>query len=101
MPKDYYQTFDEEDITIDNTSGGVGLTSAKVKSNPPPRRISIFVETAQIRYTLKPGAAPTSSAGEVLNPFDRLNLENTSEADNFKAIRTGGTSANIRVKYQR
>ncbi len=101
MPKDYYQTVDEEDISVDNTAGGVRLTFAKVVAYPPPARVVIFVESAQIRYTLKPGEAPTSSAGEVLNPFDRLALDNMNEAQNFRAIRTGGTSANLRVKYQR
>jgi hypothetical protein len=102
MDIDSLQTYDEEDVTVDATVGGVRLTVAKILDpNGQAKRVTMFNEDAQIRITVKPGAAPTNVAGEIVNPFDRVTLKNASEALNFRAIRTGGTSATLRVKYQR
>jgi hypothetical protein len=98
---DDLQTAVEEDITVDATAGGVRLTIANLIVTPPIRRVELFLEDAQIRISVDPATAPTASSGEILNPFDRYTLKNITEAWNFRAIRTGGTSATLRARYFR
>lgn len=95
---DTLQTYAEEDITVADSS--VGLTLTNVLVTPPLKRVELFVEDAQIRVRTD-GSAPTSSVGEILNPFDRYVLKNAGEAFNFRAIRTGATSATLRARYFR
>ena len=91
------RTYAEEDITIPDSSTRLTVTNAL---NPFLRKIEIFVEDAQIRFRMD-GTAPTATVGEILNPFDRLTIYNALDARNFRAIRTGGTSATLRVRYKR
>lgn len=91
-------TYAEEDITVSTTA--IGLTLTNVIATPPPRLVELFVEDAQIRYTLD-GNDPTSSAAEILNPFDRLPLTHPGDMKRFRAIRTGSSDANIRARYKR
>ena len=95
---DDLQAYDYENLTVADSS--VGFDLAKVFSVPGCRGIEFFVDTAQIRYR-KDGSAPTSSVGAILNPFSSLKLENPSEIENFRAIRTGTISANLRVHFRR
>lgn len=88
----------EEDITV--AASSVGLTLTNVTATPPVKKVELFVETAQIRFR-QDGSAPTSAVGEVANPFDRIYLWGPEQAYKFRAIRTGGTSANIRARYLR
>ena len=88
----------EEVITIPASSTGLTLTN--VLTTPQPSKVEIFVESAQVRVRVD-GTAPTSTVGEVLNPFDRYTLYGPEQAYNFRAIRTGGTSANLHVRYLR
>jgi len=92
--------YDTEEITIDNTVGGVGLTAAKLNSTPKPKEAFIFCETAQLRYYYD-GTAPTTSSGFPLNPYDSIRIKGILNMENFKAIRTGATSAKITVCYER
>lgn len=95
-----YAAYDYETITIDNTSGGVGLTSGKLTTTPRPKRVFITVEDAQIRYRVDSGA-PTSTVGHILNPMDIITIEGIHNLTNFKAIRTGATSGKLQVTYER
>ena len=54
-----FKTYASEDITVDDTSGGVRLTLSNVHATPMVRAATIAVETAQIRWT-KSGTAPTT-----------------------------------------
>ena len=92
------RTFAEEDITV--AASSTRLTLSNIYVTPPLKKVEIFVEDAQIRFRLD-GSDPTSSVGEILNPFDRVTIENPSDAEAFRAIRTGGTSATIRARYKR
>lgn len=92
--------YDFEQITIDDTVGGKGLTSSKLTSDPKPKEVFITVEDAQIRYTIDETTV-TSSVGHVSNPFDVIPLKGFSQLNNFKAIRKGNSSAKISVTYLR
>ena len=95
-----HKGYDREDITVDNTVGGVGFTAAKLNTQVPPKRIYITVETAQCRF-LYDGTAPTSTKGHPLNPFDTLYIEGLQNMQNFRAIKTGITSAKLICTYER
>ena len=92
--------YDREDITVDNTVGGVGFNVIKLNTTKPPKRIHITVETAQCRFTYDT-TAPTTSLGHPLNPFDTLYVEGLKNMKNFRAIRTGTTSAKLVCSYER
>lgn len=94
-----HKGYDREDITVDNTSGGVGLTTSKLTTTPRPKRVFITSETASMRYTYD-GTAPTSSLGHLLLPTDTLIIEGIENMTNFRAIRTG-TSGKLCVTYER
>jgi len=90
--------FTDEAITITDTSKK--LTTAKLQSDPPPKQAIITVETASLRYRLE-GSTPTSSVGHKINANSSLVLEGFTQLNNFRAIRTGSTSAKIYVTYLR
>ena len=88
----------EEDITV--AASSIGLTLTNVTSTPPVKKVELFVEDAQIRVRVD-GSAPTASVGEIFNPFDRQTLYGPQQAYNWRAIRTGSTSATVRARYLR
>lgn len=90
----------QERITVDATGGGVSLTLSNVISTPRSRAALITVETATIRW-LSDGTAPTATTGNLSYAGDVIRLENPNELWNFRAIRTGSTSATIQVTYYR
>src|SRR5262245_29966487 len=93
-----YQSYAIDQITIDATSGGVALTTENANS---AKRVVISVEAAQIRYTTTTASTVTASTGGLLaNVGDQIILIGP-EIQQFKAIRTGGTSATISVEYSR
>ena len=92
--------YDTEEITIDNTVGGVGLTASKLTASPKPKEVFIFCETAQCRYYYD-GTAPTSTSGFIFNPYDTVRIKGVSNLTNFKAIRTGLTSSKLTICYER
>lgn len=96
----YLQAYDRETKTIDNTSGGVGLSPAKYLSTPQAKTATITVETAQMRWT-KDGTAPTTTLGHIANVGTVIQLDNPGDISRFLAIRTGSTSASLEVTYSR
>lgn len=52
------------------------------------------LETAAIRFRID-GTAPTSSVGELLDVGDRIEITGYTNLQNFKAIRTTGTSGDL------
>lgn len=91
-----------ETVTVDNTAGGVALTAATFAPTNaiPADHAFITVETAQIRFNYD-STAPTSTAGHVAEPGDVIKLDSNQSIKRFRAIRTGGVSATIRVTYER
>lgn len=88
----------QERITVDDTAGGVRLTISNYLSPPLALTALITVETATLRW-LSDGTASTSTTGNLAYSGDVIRLENPSELWNFRAIRTGSTSATIQVTY--
>lgn len=101
-----FQPYDYESVTV--TDSATALTSSKysdvgsVSSNSQrgAARAVITVETAQLRYRYD-GSDPTSSEGHILNINDVLVLVGPDAIKNFRGIRTGGTSAVLKVTYER
>ena len=83
-----------EAVTVADTA--VGLTEAKYRNSV---RAFITPETAQIRFYYH-GPVPTSSTGHILDPGVPLVLDGIDAIKNFRAIRTGATSAAITATYE-
>ena len=90
--------YDFETITIAGTA--IGLTVSKLTSTPRPKKVYITFETAQSRFRYD-GTDPSATVGHLLVPTQSLILEGYSQMNNFKAIRTGATSATAQVTYLR
>lgn len=90
-----------ESITVAATA--IGLTAANMTTLPAGSgqifgRAVCTVEDAQIRFRYD-GTSPTSSEGHIANIDDEIKLDK-HEAPLFKAIRTGSTSAKLKVSYE-
>ena len=90
--------YDMEEITV--TDSAQVLTASKLIASPKPKEAFIQCETAQCRYFYD-GSTPTSTSGFLLNPYDTVRIKGYSNLNNFKAIRTGATSAKLTVCYER
>lgn len=97
-----------ESITIDNTSGGIGLTAAKINPAGPageggmnfrPKEAFITVEAQEIRWSIDPAVAPEAAAGGHTAAAGTNFTIHGQQLTNFRAIRTGGSSGTIRVTY--
>lgn len=90
--------YDFETITVANTA--IGLTAAKLITAAKPKKVLITVETATCRYRMD-GTDPTDTVGHFVVPTQSIVLEGHTQLKNFKAIRTGTTSAVMQVTYLR
>ena len=98
------QTFTSEDVTVDDTSGGVRLTHATYfpASQSPAKAATLLVETADIRWTKANGASLTSTTGgNLANVGTVIFLDNLNDIINFRAIRLGDTSGKLHAEYHR
>ena len=88
----------QESITVADTA--IGFTVATVLSTDPatPEQAVFVIETAQIRYRLD-GGDPTTSVGLLGNVGDVVTVTGSHDVKNFRAIRTGATSATIQPHY--
>ena len=92
-------TFAFESITV--TDSATRLTIANVRgSGAPAEKAFITVEVASIRYR-DDGSDPTSSIGHLVFIGDTVSLDSRDKIEKFRAIRTGSTSATLRVDYER
>lgn len=89
-----------ESITVAATA--IGFTSGTITpaTGRPASRAFVTAETAQMRYTYD-GTTPTSSIGHLLDVGDILVIEGIINVQDFLAIRTTGTSGNIRATFDR
>ena len=87
--------FNFETVTVATTS--IGLTTT-LNDNVGFRAV-ISCETAQCRYRYD-GGAPTATVGHLLNIGDLIIFEGRANVANFRAIRTGGTSAVLQVTIE-
>ena len=79
------------------TGSVTSLTASKYGANV--KRAVITVETAQLRYKYN-GDDPTASEGHVSQPQDIITIRGTQNIQNFRAIRTGSTSATLHITYE-
>jgi hypothetical protein len=91
---------DYENITVADTA--IGFTASKLSpaSGAKPKIIYCTLETAQIRFRYD-GTDPTASEGHLMNVGGVLEIDDLTDMLNFKAIRTGGTSATLRCTFER
>lgn len=97
-----------EQLTVDNTTGGVGFTATKYKDVVSAQALldSTFAictlegtaGTNDIRWTVD-GTAPTTSVGHLLKAGENLNLAGYGNITKFRAIRTGGSSGTLSVTF--
>lgn len=95
-----YDAFDYESVTVATVA--IGFTSGTYKPSGASRamRVVCTIETAQIRYRMD-GTDPTSSEGHILGDGDTLTVLGTRNIEDFRAIRTGGTSGVIKATFER
>lgn len=102
--------FAYENIVVDATVGGVALTSTCYKTFTESlnrgvvtaKQAMISVETQSIRALWVPStvAVPLdSTTGHLFAAGDIIWLESGSQIRDFRAVRVGGASANIKVSY--
>jgi hypothetical protein len=84
-----------ETLTVDDTAAGIHLTAATYTD---ANGAYITAETASIRFRVD-GTAPTASVGHLVETKGVIELRSQKEIENFKAIRTGSTSAVIMITY--
>lgn len=92
-----------ESVAVANTAIGftaANITADIINGNHGPKVASISVETAPIRYRID-GTDPDAATGTLLNPGDTVDIIGVNDIKRFKAIRTGATSAAIKVTYYR
>ncbi len=85
-------------LTVDDTAGGVSIVAGGKSSSTyrsPANKTYMTLETAQIRWTVD-GTAPTTSVGHLLEYGQSLTLTG-EDIVNFKAIKTGATSATLMI----
>ncbi len=95
-----HKGYDYEELSVDGTVGGIGFTKTILNTQVPPKRVYITAETAQCRFTYD-GTAPTTTVGHPFNPFDTMYIEGLKNMQNFKARRTGITSAKLICTFER
>lgn len=99
-----------EQLAIDDTVGGKVLTASKYQKTITgvapnvdrlvgAQRAVITTEDQSMRYTYD-GTAPTTTVGHLATAGTIITLNGYDNIANFKAIRTGGSSAEINVTYE-
>jgi hypothetical protein len=88
-----------ESVTV--ADAAIGCTSAtySVSGQRGPVAALISVETAELRFRVD-GSNPTAAVGHVLQPGESVVLTGPN-IQSLKMIRTGSTSATVRVTYFR
>ncbi len=90
-----FTAFAFEKLSVTNSV--TSLTASKYGDKV--KRAVITVETAQIRYKYN-GDDPTTTEGHISQPQDVITIRGTQNIQNFRAIRTGSTSANLHITYE-
>jgi len=90
---DEYDAYAYESITVTNTAIGF-ITSNALNC----KVVFMTVEQAQLRFRMD-GTDPTSTEGHILDVGDSFTISAINSIRLFKAIRTGSTSAVLKVTY--
>lgn len=107
-----YRSIATDQITIDNTAGGVALTKIAADTASIRSKVAyavIYNTTAQIRFFANgdastaiggyAGTAPTSTKGNIMEIGDEIEVWSIADLINFRAIRTGAVSGILEVEY--
>lgn len=105
----YLNAYAYEDLTIDNTVGGKGFTTAKLfptgtgvdRDLGRARLILVTVEGGDSRYTVDTTVPVSGGPGHLISAGAVLSFANLNTMKNFRAIREGATNATYRVTYFR
>ena len=95
--------FAYESITVAASAIGFTLATYKTTSTNAKtfaKRAFCTLESGQIRWRID-GSDPTSTVGHLLEIGQSLEIEETGNIDNFRAIATGGTNGALKVTYLR
>ena len=103
------RTLGRNTLTVDNTAGGVQIAAALRPNHADGNKnivsIRCTVETAEIRASAEANAAgsPTnavtaSAHGELYAVGDVFMIHGADDIENFRAIRTGGSSAALQCE---
>lgn len=102
----FFIAYDYENLTVDDTVGGVAFTASKINaSDGPANSVTFTVDCASgtdcpIRMTID-GTAPTTSVGLRIVYGQSVTIYSITNIRAFRAIREGATSAVINVQYFR
>lgn len=106
----FFDAYASEEVTVDNTEGGVALTATKVTSGTMPntrraQRVVLRVVCAgsdpcPVNITLD-GSAPTTAHGLTLKDTDTFvfTVDGFGNISRLRAIRTGANSGTLHVVY--
>jgi len=96
----HLEAYAYEAVTVSNVA--VGFTAATIVPSgaAPARCAAITAENASCRFRID-GANPTAADGHLLNSGDSLVLWETNNLQRFRAIRTAGVDAMLRITYLR
>lgn len=103
----FFTPFAYENITVDATVGGVGLTQTNVSLPADPngnhaRLVVITSEGADCRYSVLAGTPPVAgTTGHLLTNGSMLTLGSWQQMKAVRFIRETGVSATLRVTYYR
>lgn len=106
----YLNAYAYQDLTVDNTAGGVSFDQTKVTPTGSgldrdlgrARLILVTVEGGDSRYSVLSGTAPVSGGpGHLISAGAVLSFANYNTMKNFRAIREGTTNATYRITYFR
>ncbi len=99
-----------ESITVDSTAGGKALTAATYDTtliangqvtNRRPKQAVVTVEDQNLRWAADPSTTVSSTVGHLAQAGDVITIEGYENIKNFRAIRSTGSSSNIRVTFYR
>jgi hypothetical protein len=103
----FFTPFAYENITVDNTVGGVSLTQTNVLLPNDPlgnhaRLVVITSEGADLRYRVDGLGAPVAAtSGHLFPNGSMLTIGSLQQMKQLRMIRETGTSATVRVTYYR
>jgi hypothetical protein len=89
-----------EEITVSTAAIGFTAATFKPSGQTPAAYAYVTVETNGIRWRTD-GSDPTSSVGHALAAGGTLELAGKTELTNFRAIRSGGADAALKVTFYR
>jgi hypothetical protein len=106
----FFTAYDYEDITVNNTAGGVGFSASKIvptgsdadRKMGHARLILAQLENADARYSLRTATVPVATGpGFLLPQGSQLTFTNFQAMKDFRIIRETGVNGILRVFYFR